>query len=156
MPGSMFNLDFKIEKQIIILQSRKLDAIWRWTNPSYVGIENTDQTVDHILCLCDSDPLRTGITLLQHYTQEQKIRELLALGNCEAIQQEIKDITVCNHSWTGRSITSVNKDHMLSNIPRSYAYIWNRGTQEWVVCEDGGQKPPNRQWRNLMQLILEK
>jgi hypothetical protein len=56
---------------------------------SRIGIRNADDSVDSIYCHWDGYPDYNGRLLITHYTDENKIRELIALGNISSLGLEI-------------------------------------------------------------------
>jgi len=56
---------------------------------SRIGIRNADDTVDSIYCHWDGYPEHNGRLLVEHYTDEAKVRELIALGDLSSLAEEI-------------------------------------------------------------------
>ena len=56
---------------------------------SRIGIRNSDDSVDSIYCHWDGYPSHNGRLLITHYTEENKIRELMALGDISYLAPEI-------------------------------------------------------------------
>lgn len=56
-----------------------------------IGIRNADDSVDSIYVHYDGHPERTGRVLVEHYQDEAKIRELIALGDLVNLAPEIGD-----------------------------------------------------------------
>mgnify|MGYP003340256502 CR=1 FL=1 len=56
---------------------------------SYIGLRNTDGTVDYIYCHYDGYPRGVGETLTKHYTTYDKVKALIALGDLSALGNEI-------------------------------------------------------------------
>jgi hypothetical protein len=54
-----------------------------------IGIKNADGTIDAIYCHWDSYPSHNGRILSEHYRDEGKVRELIALGDISSLREEI-------------------------------------------------------------------
>jgi hypothetical protein len=64
---------------------------------SLIGLLNADKSVTHIYCHFDGYPDGVGQTLLDHYTDFRKIKELIALGDLSILGSEIGE----RHSFDG-------------------------------------------------------
>lgn len=58
---------------------------------SIIAIENADGTVDAIYCHFDGYLSNNGVKLFEHYANEAKVRELIALGDISELGTEIGD-----------------------------------------------------------------
>jgi hypothetical protein len=56
---------------------------------SYIGKLNPDNTVSYIYCHYDGYLKHNGEVLNEHYTTEQKIDDLLSLGDISFLDEEI-------------------------------------------------------------------
>ena len=56
---------------------------------SNIGILNEDGTVDYIYCHFDGYPEHNGKILNEHYTTEEKVRELIGLGDLSILAPEL-------------------------------------------------------------------
>jgi hypothetical protein len=56
---------------------------------SRIAIRNSDDSVDSIYCHWDGYPKHNGRLLITHYTDEAKVRELIALGDLSSLAPEI-------------------------------------------------------------------
>lgn len=52
---------------------------------SYIGVRNTDASVDYIYCHFDGYPEHNGQILAEHYTNENRVGELLKLGDLSVL-----------------------------------------------------------------------
>lgn len=66
---------------------------------SLIGIVNEDKTVDVIYCHYDGYPTGVGKMLVEHYNTEEKVRELIALGNLSSIHERIAPNKDEKHSF---------------------------------------------------------
>ena len=52
---------------------------------SRIGIKNQDGTIESIYCHWDGYISNNGKILVEHYSNETKVRELIALGDCSSL-----------------------------------------------------------------------
>ena len=52
---------------------------------SYIGTRNTDGTVDYIYCHFDGYPEHNGQILAEHYTNPNRVNELMKLGDLSVL-----------------------------------------------------------------------
>ena len=62
---------------------------------SRIGIRNENGTITSIYCHWDGYPEHNGKLLLEHWTDREKVEELIKLGNLSELGQEIGE----NHSF---------------------------------------------------------
>jgi len=70
---------------------------------SYIGVRNSDDTVDYIYCHYDGYPDHNGRILTEHYTSLDKVKELLALGDLSILGPEIGEQQDFNNRETQNS-----------------------------------------------------
>jgi hypothetical protein len=56
---------------------------------SYIGIRNLDSSVDYIYCHFDGYPEHNGKILIEHYSNINRVNELLNLGDLSVLGQFI-------------------------------------------------------------------
>ena len=56
---------------------------------SRIGIENEDGTVSSVYCHWDGYPSNNGRILVTHYTDREKVKELIALGSISALKENV-------------------------------------------------------------------
>ena len=56
---------------------------------SRIGIENEDGTVSSVYCHWDGYPSNNGRILVAHYTDREKVKELIALGAISALKENV-------------------------------------------------------------------
>jgi hypothetical protein len=56
---------------------------------SYIGVRNTDASVDYIYCHFDGYPDHNGKILTEHYSNINRVNELLNLGDLSVLGQFI-------------------------------------------------------------------
>ncbi|CAB4122961.1 hypothetical protein UFOVP29_120 [uncultured Caudovirales phage] len=114
---------------------------------SRIGIRNSDDSVDSIYCHWDGYPENNGLILVEHYTAEDKIRELMSLGDLSSLGREIGQKhdfdKPANKDWClayGRDRSDEHCDARHSNTVQEfldidcgaeYYYIFHYG--RWMV-----------------------
>jgi len=56
---------------------------------SYIGVRNSDDTVDYIYCHYDGYPSNNGKILIEYYNDPTKVSELLSLGDLSVLAPAI-------------------------------------------------------------------
>lgn len=56
---------------------------------SRIGIENEDGTVSSVYCHWDGYPSNNGKILVTHYTDREKVKELIALGAISSLKENV-------------------------------------------------------------------
>jgi len=124
---------------------------------SNIGILNEDGTVTTIYCHWDGNPESNGQLLLEHYQTEEKIRQLLKLGDLSHLGPEIgeeipesykhnirltygRDDTRCFAYGRDLGETDVDSEnHRTMEEARvrmeEYLYIWTAG--KWLYSDHG-------------------
>jgi hypothetical protein len=59
---------------------------------SRIGIENEDGTVSSIYCHWDGYPSHNGKVLIAHYSDREKLEELIALGAISCLKENVKPV----------------------------------------------------------------
>lgn len=124
---------------------------------SRIGIENSDGTVISISCNWDGYLSHVGRILHTSYTNEEKIRELMGLGNLSSLGEELGEQHpfdnpyqwgTVEHDEMERQCTAYGRDRGEWNtdarvsanraaylkLAREYTYLWKDG--EWFVLSD--------------------
>ena len=72
---------------------------------SYIGVKNTDGTVDYIYCHFDGYPEHNGEILTKHYADMDKVNALMKLGDLNILgieigeKQDFDDYANRNRNW---------------------------------------------------------
>lgn len=117
---------------------------------SYIGTRNTDGTVDHIYCHFDGYPEGVGAILIKHYTNPNRVNELMKLGDLSVLGKFIgekqdfdKRIRDCCLAY-GRDRGDANTEaipHLFEEIIKDqmvdYVYIFDGSNWE---CYDTKHK----------------
>ena len=125
-----------------------------------IGIVNPDGTVEHIHCQIGGNPQDAGSTLLAHYRDETRLRELIALGNLTSLGPTLEppedpasgehpftwarcrdagwDWVQCQHV-TDRDIESMQR--FLASPWNEYLYVWDQGNWLTASQEEPEWKP---------------
>ena len=108
---------------------------------SYIGVRNTDGTVDYIYCHFDGYPTHNGKILTDHYADMDKVNALMKLGDLSILgpeiggQQDFDDRSTRNRDWClayGRdrnepntSVKNGNYNDIISDTQVDYVYIFD-------------------------------
>ena len=69
---------------------------------SYIGVLNNDFTVDYIYCHWDGYIEHNGVLLVEHYNDEQTVRDLISLGNLSSLRPKISAPEGAEHTFDSR------------------------------------------------------
>ena len=67
---------------------------------SYIGITNADSSVDAIYCHYDGYPEYNGDMLIKHYNDENKVKELISLGDISSLREKVAPEPNSKHSFS--------------------------------------------------------
>ena len=56
---------------------------------SYIGILNSDNSVDYVYCHYDGYPEYNGVILSEYYNNEDIVRDLISLGDLSSLDREL-------------------------------------------------------------------
>ncbi len=117
---------------------------------SNIGVIHADETVTMIYCHSDGYLDGVGETLLEYYTEPEKVFQLIDLGSISQLGEEIgekHDFDSHSHSssWClayGRdrgedgteAMTYKNKE-LAKKEMEEYLYLFNPSTKEWIVSD---------------------
>ncbi len=68
---------------------------------SRIGIENEDGTVSSIYCHWDGYPENNGKILIDHYTDRNKINDLISLGAISSLKENVHPVEILDDSNKG-------------------------------------------------------
>jgi hypothetical protein len=105
---------------------------------SYIGVRNTDGTIDYIYCHFDGYPEHNGEILTKHYTSNNKINELLKLGDLSVLGEFIGEQQNFNSRIRGyclaygrdRGETNTEMEtgkfnELINDSIVDYVYVWD-------------------------------
>ena len=105
---------------------------------SYIGVRNTDASVDYIYCHFDGYPEHNGAILREHYSNINRVNELLNLGDLSVLgkfigekmdfNKRVQD--TCLAYGRDRGESNVGKknsgyDELITNQNVDYVYIFD-------------------------------
>ena len=114
---------------------------------SRIGVVNSDGTVDSVYCHYDGHLRHVGQTLVDHYTDDSKLHQLIALGDLKSLGRELGQkhcyyITtdeVCtffgrdgNYLYTESVHHDDVEDFMLLSEEYNYLFFYGR----WMVYQE--------------------
>lgn len=141
---------------------------------SRIGIVNGDGSITSIYCHWDGHVDENGATLLRHYTSEEKVRALLALGDLSSLGKELGE----KHDFSadiyerpdwclaygrdrgeeGVEAVTVDGLPLFTGLAREsgaeYAYLFGPAKSEWSVSEVFREKPFS--WALLRDVLLKQ
>jgi hypothetical protein len=105
---------------------------------SYIGVRNTDASVDYIYCHFDGYPEHNGKILTEHYSNINRVNELLNLGDLSVLGQFIGEKNefndrvrdTCLAYGRDRGESNVSKknagyDELITNQDVDYVYVFD-------------------------------
>jgi hypothetical protein len=105
---------------------------------SYIGIRNTDASVDYIYCHFDGYPEHNGAILTEHYSNINRVNELLNLGDLSVLGKFIGEkqdfdkrvVGNCLAYGRDRGESNVSKknsgyDELITNQNVDYVYVFD-------------------------------
>jgi hypothetical protein len=146
---------------------------------SRIGIRNDDDSVDSIYCHWDGYPQYNGRILMEHYQDESKVRELIALGSLSSLGAEIGEkhdfsnphryntperdawdaqhSNICTAYFRDRGDLNCEPNHhqnpqdmlLNSNGGEEYWYIWHYG--RWMMRKHWSLK-----WQLVEDVLANK
>ena len=107
---------------------------------STINIKNEDGSVDGIYCHFDGFPDNTGSLLLNNYDSDEKVRELIDLGDISFLGPTLaQDHTKSYHRAEGDPIEiSRSPDEADLMGRQEYNYLWKEGM--WWMAEENTNK----------------
>ena len=125
---------------------------------SRIGMELPDGSVRSIYCHWDGYPTHTGRILVDHYSDREKLENLLELGNISLLEKEVypdprfdhsydssqSEVTVAYHRDRGEAFEpaqkSSNARSYFNNYGHSYAYLFTK-EGEWCYVSSSNKNP---------------
>ena len=128
---------------------------------STIAIQNADGTVTGIYCHWDGYLSHNGQILQDHYTDEAKVRELIALGDISSLGETIGVKTDFDNGAKGQCLaygrdrgeknvdaaTFASHAELVENYGQEYDYLFTPG-KGWTVRYFSG-------WENAEQSLAE-
>jgi hypothetical protein len=97
---------------------------------SYIGIRNTDASVDYIYCHFDGYPEHNGAILREHYSNINRVNELLNLGDLSVLGRFIGEKQDFDKRVVGNCL-AYGRDRGESNVSKK-----NTGYDELITNQD--------------------
>jgi hypothetical protein len=105
---------------------------------SYIGVRNTDASVDYIYCHFDGYPEHNGAILREHYSNINRVNELLNLGDLSVLgkfigekmdfNKRVQDTCLAYGRDRGESNVSKKNtgyDELITNQDVDYVYVFD-------------------------------
>jgi hypothetical protein len=116
--------------------------------PSRIGIENENGSITSIYCHHDGYPDGVGATLKEHYTDRQKLRMLINLGDISILGEHVatmdehtfdnrkEGVTVAYHRDRGEekneARTDVSIEQFKRRLSEAYGYVYTKD-EKWLT-----------------------
>ena len=124
---------------------------------SRIGMVQKDGTVKSVYCHWDGYPSNNGAILLKHYTDPEKVKKLIELGDLSYIGKEVEpaegqkhdfenpamDVTVAYHRDRGKDLNirvNHNQDDYFNSDISSYGYLLTLDNV-WLYSAKRGATP---------------
>jgi hypothetical protein len=110
---------------------------------AHIGIKNSDGSVEAVYCNSDGYPEFTGKILKEYYTAEEKVRELIALGDMSILGSRIEPIKLTAEQVKELGVVDP-ATHSFENPQRGVCIFYHRDRGEkWTRCKP--QRFPSEQ-----------
>jgi len=97
---------------------------------SYIGVRNADASVDYIYCHFDGYPEHNGAILREHYSNINRVNELLNLGDLSVLGKFIGEKQDFDKRVVGNCL-AYGRDRGESNVDKK-----NTGYDELITSQD--------------------
>jgi hypothetical protein len=97
---------------------------------SYIGVRNTDTSVDYIYCHFDGYPEHNGAILTEYYSNINRVNELLNLGDLSVLGKFIGEKQDFDKRVVGNCL-AYGRDRGESNVSKK-----NTGYDELITNQD--------------------
>jgi len=137
---------------------------------SRIAIKHENETIESVYCHWDGYPKGVGATLLNHYTDKDKVAELISLGSLSVLGQFTKPeegvehsfespaegVTIAYHRDRGERLDIKKHYGSILNFFQSdieeWGYLFDSATGEWYVGK-GENEPGRRQYIPLKDVV---
>jgi hypothetical protein len=122
---------------------------------SRIAIQYENGPIESVYCHWDGYPQANGATLLEHYTDKNKVAALISLGSLSSLGQTPVS-TVAYHRDRGEDLAI--KKHYGSILTffqsdiEEWGYLFDAKTGEWF-CGKGEAEPGRRQYILLKDVV---
>lgn len=95
---------------------------------SLIGILKEENLVDYVYCHWDGYPSHNGKILLENYTTEEKVLELLEKGDLSCLGEEINKCEFYGEPCCEDALISTLDDCV------DYIYLFHKQSGRWMYC----------------------
>jgi hypothetical protein len=99
---------------------------------SYIGKLNKDNTITAIYCHFDGYPSSVGALLYVFYNTEEKLNELLGLGDLRSLESDLETTEAFEENLGGDTYSM--DEYLNENSYADYLYLFKNN--EWFVKSD--------------------
>ena len=115
---------------------------------SYIGVRNSDSSVDYIYCHFDGYPEHNGKILTEHYSNINRVNELLNLGDLSVLGKFIGEKQDFNKRVVGNCL-AYGRDRGESNVSKKntgYDKLITDQSVDYVYIFDGDYWECHKTW----------
>jgi hypothetical protein len=115
---------------------------------SYIGVRNTDGSVDYIYCHFDGYPEHNGAILTEYYSNINRVNELLNLGDLSVLGKFIGEKQDFNKRVVGNCL-AYGRDRGESNVGKrrnAYSMLITDQSVDYVYIFDGDYWECHKTW----------
>jgi hypothetical protein len=115
---------------------------------SYIGVRNTDASVDYIYCHFDGYPDHNGKILTEHYSNINRVNELLNLGDLSVLGKFIGEKNEFNNRVRDTCL-AYGRDRGESNVSKKntgYDKLITDHSVDYVYVFDGDYWECHKTW----------
>ena len=117
---------------------------------SYIGVRNTDGSVDYIYCHFDGYPEHNGAILREHYSNINRVNELLNLGDLSVLGKFIGEKQDFDKRVVGNCL-AYGRDRGESNVGKrrnAYSMLITDQSVDYVYIFDGDYWECHKTWND--------
>lgn len=130
---------------------------------STIAILNSDGSIDAIYCHWNGYPSNNGALLLEHYNNEDKIRELISLGGLSSLRERANPTTGVQHSFENPEsgvTVAYHRDRgeklQINRYSCESEWKMQRNREQWnYIWKDGAWYVTNSKSTKLIKLTKE-
>lgn len=123
---------------------------------SSIGIWNNDGSVKMIYCHWDGYPDHVGAVLLEHYTDETKVRQLLNLGDISSLGKDVSPPPGCSDHSHNNPVQGVTVSYYRDRAARTelgYRDQWQDVKPDEFLSLEAAQRSLNKSDREWFYLF---
>jgi hypothetical protein len=126
---------------------------------STIGILNSDGTVEAVYCHWDGYPEHNGKILVENYTTESKVRELISMGGISSLGPDIDAAHTTFYKRDRGEMGAVpqgfaNLTEFVENFGEEYNYLFTGDV--WYANQYGSSYNGTAMFDTVLELLLDR